>query len=170
MFIQIQKKIVISILLVTLKYNVFVLISVWVIRFSLTTYFFVDATTKEVLECCGGNGIPVKKLAIHIDGYFVAHLCDGSLCVISINGQQLCRAHIGEHLNAMIICSKSNSIVTGGSMGCVRIWKLDDLSLQCTIDVKKHGSITSLAFTPDKQFLCIGSVAGLVSIVSRIPE
>ena len=130
----------------------------------------IDATTKEVLESCGGNGIPVKKLAIHIDGYFVAHLCDGSLWVISINGQQLCRAHIGEHLNAMIICSKSNSIVTGGSMGCVRIWKLDDLSLQCTIDVKKHGSITSLAFTPDKQFLCIGSVAGLISIVSTIPE
>ena len=130
----------------------------------------IDANAKEVLESCEGNGVPVKKLAIHIDGYFVAHLCDGSLYVISINGQQLCRTHIGEHLNAMIICSKSNSIITGGSMGCVRIWKLGDLSLQCTIDVKKHGSITSLAFTPDGQFLCIGSVAGLISIVSRIPE
>ena len=30
----------------------------------------IDATTKEVIESCGGNGIPVKKLAIHIDGYF----------------------------------------------------------------------------------------------------
>merc|ERR1712194_492475 len=28
---------------------------------------------REVQESCAGNGIPIKKLAIHIDGYFVAH-------------------------------------------------------------------------------------------------
>ena len=131
----------------------------------------IDATTKKVQESCGSNGaIPVKKLAIHVDGYFVAHLADGSLYVISINGEQLCKTHIGEHLNAMIICSQSNTVVTGGSMGGAKVWKLNDLSLQCTVDVKKHGSITSLAFTHESEFLCIGSSNGLLSIVSRLAE
>ena len=128
----------------------------------------IDATTKEVHESCAGNGIPVKKLAIHMDGSFVAHLRDGSLHVISINGQGLCSAHTGEQLNAMIICPKSETLITGGDMGSVRIWKLHDLSLQCTVDVKKHGAITSLALTPsESQFLCIGSSNGLLSVVSR---
>ena len=130
----------------------------------------IDSTTKEVRDSCSGFGIPVTKLAIHIDGYFVAHLCDGSLYVVTINGQQLLRTDIEEHLSSMIVCPKSDSVITGGSMGCVRIWKLSDLSLQCTVDVKKHGSITSLAFVHDSEFLCIGSSNGLLSIVSRIPE
>lgn len=130
----------------------------------------VDTLSKEVQESCAGNGIPVRKLAIHVDGTFVAHLSDGSLRVFSINGQQLSSKHIGENLNAMIICQKSETLVTGGDMGCARIWKLHDLSLQCTVDVKKHGPITSLAFTPgESRFLCIGCSNGLLSIVSRIP-
>lgn len=129
----------------------------------------IDATTKEVQESCTGNGLSVRKLAIHMDGSFAAHHSDGSLHVISINGEQLCRTHIGEQLNAMIICSKSDTLITGGSLGRVRVWKLHDLSLQCTVDVK-NGPITSLAFSNnDPQLLCIGSNNGMMSIVSRIP-
>mmetsp|Transcript_9074 Transcript_9074/g.13677 ORF Transcript_9074/g.13677 Transcript_9074/m.13677 type:complete len:232 (+) Transcript_9074:1-696(+) len=128
----------------------------------------VDATTKELRESCAGNGIPVRKLAIHIDGTFVAHLLDGSLHVISINGQEICSAQIGEQLNAMLICSRSETLITGGEMGRARIWKLHDLSLQFDVDVKSHGAITSLALTHiQSQFLCIGSSNGLLSVVSR---
>ena len=115
------------------------------------------------------NGIPVRKLAIHIDGTFVAHLLDGSLHVISINGQEISSVHTGEQLNAMLICPTSETLITGGDMGSARIWKLHDLSLQCTVDVKKHGAITSLALTPiASQFLCIGSSNGLLSVVSSM--
>lgn len=130
----------------------------------------VDAVSTEVQNSCNGHGIPVKKLAIHTDGSFVAHLCDGSLHVITVNGQQLCHAQIEENLNAMIICPKSETLITGGSMGCIRIWKLHNLSLQCTVNVKRHGPITSMSFTPgNSQFLCIGSSNGMLSIISRIP-
>jgi len=123
---------------------------------------------REVQESCAGNGIPVKKLAIHMDGYFVAHFCDGSLHVLSINGQQLCSTQLGEQLNEMIICQKSQTLITGGEMGSVRIWNFHDLSLQCTVDVKKHGAITSLVLTQsESQFLCTGSSNGMLSVVSR---
>jgi len=131
---------------------------------------YVDAVTEEVQELCAGNGIPVKKLAIHSDGFFLAHLYDGSLHVISVNGQQLCSTNIGESLNTMIICPKSETVITGGDKGCVRIWALEDLTLKLTVDVNKNGPITSLAFTPGaQQFLCIGSSNGMLSIVSRMP-
>lgn len=134
--------------------------------------FHFDASTKEVQESSGtGNGIPVRKLSIHVNGSFLVHLLDGSLHHISVNGEQLCRAHIGERLNAMMICTKSETVITGGEMGCVRIWALHDFSLLCTVDVKKHGPITSLALTRGvPQFLCVGSSNGLTSIVSRIPN
>ena len=68
----------------------------------------------------------------------------------------------------MIICPESEALITGGDMGCVRVWSLHDLSLHCTVDVKKHGAVTSLALTPaGSQFLCVGSSNGLLSIVSR---
>jgi WD40 repeat protein len=130
----------------------------------------VDAVTGKVQESCAGNGIPVRKLAIYNDGFFVAHLCDGSLHVISINGQQLCSTNAGEIINTMIICPKSEAVITGGDKGCVRIWALPDLTLRCTVDVKKNGAITGIALTPGaQQFLCIGSGNGMLSIVSRMP-
>ncbi len=133
--------------------------------------FHFDASSKEVQGSSGmGNGIPVRKLSIHVDGSFVAHLSDCSMHHISVNGQQLCRAHIGEALHAMVICPESETVITGGELGCVRIWNLHDFSLLCTVDVKKHGPITSLALTRGvPQFLCVGSGNGLTSIVSRIP-
>ena len=114
----------------------------------------------------------MRKLSIHMDGSFVVHLADGSLHHISVNGQHLCRADIEENLNAMVICPKSETILTGGDMGCVRKWTLhDSSSLLCTVDVKKHGLITSLALTRGvPQFLYVGSSNGLLSIVSRIPN
>lgn len=131
----------------------------------------IDAVSKEMRESCDGRGIPVRKLATHMDGSFVAHLCDGSLHHISINGKHLCSTQINERLNAMIICPDSESVITGGELGCVKIWSLSDLSLQCTVDAKQNGSIESLAFTPGlPQFLCIGSSNGLMSIVSRISD
>ena len=130
----------------------------------------VDAATEEVRESCAGNGIPVDKLAIHTDGTFVAHLRDGSLHVISVNGQELCSTKTGERLNAILVCPRSETLIAGGESGDVKIWGLHDLAPRCTVDVRRHGAVTSLALTPDAddpQFLCIGSGNGLLSVLSR---
>lgn len=135
----------------------------------------IDAISKEVSHSCAINGLSVKKIAIHVHGSFVAHLSDGSLHLITVNGQRLFSTHVEENLYSMIICAQSETLITGGEKGLARIWKLHDLSLQCTVDVEKYGAITSLALTsldtsPAAQFLCVGSSNGYLSIVYRSAE
>jgi hypothetical protein len=75
----------------------------------------------------------------------------------------------------MIICPQSETLITGGEKGLTRMWKLQDLSVKCTVDVSKYGQITSMLLIPSDnspvaQFLCLGSENGLMSIVFRNPE
>jgi WD40 repeat protein len=135
----------------------------------------VNAISRQVENSCAGNAIPATKLAIHSDGLFVAHLCDGSLYVITVNGHQVSSTNAGEILNSIIICPQSETLVTGGANGLARMWKLQDLSVKCTVDVSKYGRITSMLLipadtSPVAQFLCVGSENGLLSIVFRNPE
>lgn len=131
----------------------------------------IDAATGEVRESCARDAISVKLLEIHFNGSFVAHLVDGSLHVISLNGESLCNKDLGESLNAMVICPDSEILVTGGELGCARIYSLHDLRLQCTVDVESHGDITSLAVaSTESQLLCIGSDDGMLSIVHASRE
>ena len=131
----------------------------------------IDAATSEVQKSCARDAIPVKLLEIHLNGSFVAHLEDGSLHVISLNGQSLCNKDLGESLNAMVICPDSEIPVTGGELGCARIYSLHDLRLQCTVDVESHGDITSLAVASTvSQLLCIGSSNGMLSLVNASHE
>ncbi|KAL3786440.1 hypothetical protein HJC23_011021 [Cyclotella cryptica] len=95
----------------------------------------INAVSLRVENLCAGNAIPVLKLAIHSDGIFVAHLCDGSLYLITVNGHQLCSTNAGETLNSMILCPQSETLITGGEKGLARLWKLRDLSEKCTVDV-----------------------------------
>lgn len=132
----------------------------------------INAVTNEVKNSCADNGIPVVKLAIHSDGIFVAHLCDGSLHVITVNGHRLASLNLGEMLNSMIICPVSWTLITGGEKGLARMWDLHDLGAKCTIDVSTYGQITSMLLVPAEnspasQFLCVGSENGLLSIVFR---
>ena len=55
----------------------------------------IDAATSEVQESCARDAIPVKLLEIHLNGSFVAHLEDGSLNVISLNGQEFVQQGFG---------------------------------------------------------------------------
>lgn len=120
----------------------------------------IDAATSEVRESCARDAIPVKLLEIHLNGSFVAHLEDGSLHVISLNGQSLCNKDLGESLNVMVICPDSEILVTGGELGCARIYSLHDLRLQYTVDVESHRDITSLAVasTVSQLFCVLGAV------------
>eukprot|EP00985_Skeletonema_marinoi_P030780 scaffold33857_cov73-Skeletonema_marinoi.AAC.2 len=102
-----------------------------------------------------------------MDGSFVAYFSDGPLMVITINGQCICKADVGEKINAMLICHESEALITGGELGSVRVRTLYDLSVQCTLNIKKYGPITALALTSDPNFLCVGSSNGFLSVVFR---
>ena len=137
--------------------------------------FHIDAVSQKVKNMCAGNGIPVSKLAIHSDGIFVAHLCDGSLHVITVNGHHLASKNVGEVLNSILICPQSASIITGGEKGLVQMWNLHDLGEKCAIDVSSYGRITSMLLipsetSPETQFLCVGSENGLLSVVFQSQE
>uniref|UniRef100_A0A7S2PGR8 BEACH domain-containing protein n=1 Tax=Skeletonema marinoi TaxID=267567 RepID=A0A7S2PGR8_9STRA len=128
----------------------------------------VDAVAKEVKDSCArSNGITPQKLVIHMDGSFIAYFSDGSLMVITINGQCICKADVGEKINAMLICHESEALITGGELGSVRVRTLYDLRVQCTLNIKKYGPITTLALTSDPNFLCVGSSNGFLSVVFR---
>lgn len=128
----------------------------------------VDAAKKEVKDSCArNNGITPQKLAIHMDGSFVAYFNDGTLMVITINGQRICKADVGEKINAMLICHESEALITGGELGSVRVRTLHDLTVQCSLNIKKYGPITTLALTSDPNFLCVGSSNGFLSVVFR---
>jgi WD40 repeat protein len=135
----------------------------------------VNAVSQEVENSCEGNSVPVIKLAIHSDGIFVAHLCDGSLHVITVNGHRLVSTNTGEILSSLMICPQSGTVITGGEQGLVRMWNLHDLKAKCAVDVSKYGQITSMLLIPSDnhpmaQFLCIGSENGLLSVVFRSPD
>jgi len=132
----------------------------------------VDASTKEVKHSCAINGISVRKLAIHVDGTFVANFSDESIYLFTVNGQKLADMNLEEQLYSMIICQQSERLITGGEKGLAKIWTLHDLSLDCTVDVSTYGAITSLVLTPldtsqTAQYLCVGSSNGSLSIVYK---
>lgn len=132
----------------------------------------INAVSNEVENGCAGNGIPVVKLALHSDGIFVAHLCDGSLHAITVNGHHLASIKMGEMLNCMTICQHSSTLITGGEKGLTRMWNVHDLDAKCSVDVSKYGQITSMLLIPTddspiSHFLCVGSENGLLSIVFR---
>ena len=130
----------------------------------------VDATNKEVKSSCARNNnvIIPQKLAIHMDGTFVAYFGDGTLVVITINGECICKANSREKINSMLICHESEVLITGGELGTLRVWTLHDLSVRCTLNIKKYGPITTLALTSDPSFLCVGSSNGFLSVIFRI--
>lgn len=128
----------------------------------------VDAISKEVKDSCArNNGITPQKLVIHMDGSFVAYFSDGTLMVITINGQCICKTNAGEKINAMLICHESEALITGGELGSVRVRTLHDLSVRCTLNIKKYGPVMTMALTSDPNFLCVGSSNGFLSVVFR---
>lgn len=130
----------------------------------------VDAVSRQVKDSCARGShscLTPQKLVIHMDGTFVAYFSDGTLMAITINGEYICDANTGEKINAMLICHESEALIAGGELASVRVWSLHDLSVRCTLNIKKYGPITTLALTSDPNFLCVGSSNGFLSVVFR---
>jgi len=124
----------------------------------------------NILAPNGDSVIGVRKLAIHKDGVFVAHLETGILQMYSINGVKLGCVDAGEKLNAMEMIPGGYSLVTGGESGHVIIRSLRNLEIRYVLDLSDYGPIHSLAFTPPsnsiQQFMFVGTADGSITISS----
>jgi hypothetical protein len=116
----------------------------------------------------------VSKIAMGIHGNFVLQMEDLGLHTFTINAVRLCSVDAGEPLNAMVLCSNDEMLVTGGDRCQVLIRTVFDLQVCATLDLSRHGPIRSIALTPDdlnpiQQFLFIGSDDGMITIVDEDP-
>lgn len=111
----------------------------------------------------------VRKVALHKDGVFVAHLETGALQMRSINGAQLGWVDAGEKLNVMKVIPGTYSLVTGGESGQVIVRSLQNLTIKYTLNISDYGPVHSLAFNPlstsNEQFMFVGTHDGSITVV-----
>ncbi len=119
----------------------------------------------------------VRKLALHKDGVFVAHLETGLLQMYTINGVKLGCVDAGEKLNAMEMIPGGHSLVTGGESGHVIIRSLRNLMITYVLDLSDYGPIYCLSFTPPplhsksmQQYMFIGTFDGSITVVCAQKE
>jgi WD40 repeat protein len=113
----------------------------------------------------------VRKLAIHKDGIFVAHLETGLLQMYTINGTKLGCIDAGEKLHAMEMIPGGHSLVTGGESGHVIIRSLRNLGIRYVLDLSDYGPIHCITFTPPplhsksiQQFMFVGTQDGSITV------
>jgi WD40 repeat protein len=120
--------------------------------------------TKSKVETTG-----VRKLSLHKDGIFIAHLETGMLQMRSVNGAQLGCADAGEKLNVMKMIPGGYSFVTGGESGKVHVRSLQNLTIKYALNISDYGPVHSIAFNQPsssiEQFIFVGSQDGSITVV-----
>lgn len=102
-------------------------------------------------------------------GYLVAHSwSDLQLHLFWINGQHLLSTTLTEGIECMISNSSGNILVCGSSTGVVTFREMWSLKEVFTLNLESHGSIKSLWFSDDFQFLFIGSEDGTFSVATDV--
>ena len=125
----------------------------------------------NILTTQANDATSVRKLAIHKDGTFVAHLETGLLQMYTVNGVKLGCIDAGEKLNAMEMIPGGHSLVTGGESGHVIIRSLRNLEIRYVLDLSDYGPIQCIAFTPPplhsksvQQFMFVGTLDGSITV------
>lgn len=138
------------------------------IRSLRVTDFFPPA---KILSAKSDDVTSVRKLAIHKDGVFVAHLETGLLQMYTINGTKLGCIDAGEKLHAMEMVPGGHSLVTGGESGHVIIRSLRNLGIRYVLDLSDYGPIHCITFTSPplhsksvQQFMFVGTQDGSITV------
>ena len=131
---------------------------------------FVRSIKAPTLE--GDDPIATRKLVLDNSGTLVAHMEDGWLYALTINGAHLCSVDAGEMLHDMKLTSNGEILVTGGDLGQIVIRTVHDLKLRSILDISRHGPIRCVALTPEDlnpipQYLFVGSDDGMITIVDE---
>jgi len=110
----------------------------------------------------------VNLLAISCNGDIVVHSKkDQSLFLFSLNGTFLAEMNdFIQSINDMSITADGEILVLAGDGGCLSFRTLEDLAFRSLIDLHADGGITSIAFTPDNQYIIVGSKNGKITIVT----
>lgn len=111
--------------------------------------------------------IEVSQLAFSCHGDVVACSWD-NLCMyhFSLNGTHLATAQASTAMNCIITAGEGQYLLGGGRDGCVGIYKLHNLELVHTLDLRCHGEVTCMRLSADKEYLLVGSEDGEVSIIT----
>jgi WD40 repeat protein len=111
---------------------------------------------------------PVDRLHLCAEtGVLTMHShADAGLAAFSLNGFPLARLPQGkERLSALLTSKDGQFLLTGGEEGVLSVRQGHSLKLLHTLRVG-HGPITSLAFTPDHQYILVGCEDGSFSVVA----
>ncbi len=114
------------------------------------------------------GGHPVHLLHLCPEtGNMVAHSwADRSLHAFSLNGHPLARVpHLPERLYALAATADGALLLTGGQRGVVGIHHVHSLEQIHEVHIG-HGPIRCLNFTPDHQYLLVGSEDGRFSVLA----
>jgi WD40 repeat protein len=112
------------------------------------------------------NNRPVNVIHMSPSGDIVVHSwMDRSLHVFSLNGFHLSAAQLRQRLYAMTITTDGEMIVAGGTEGKLAIFLMHNLQQVHEMNIG-NGPIRSLTFTPDHQYILVGSENGKFSIVA----
>jgi hypothetical protein len=113
--------------------------------------------------------VEVRKLAVHKDGIFVAHLNTGVLQMYTVNGVQLGCIDARENLNVMKMIPGGHSLVTGGDNGNVLVRSLTNLAVRYALNISDYGPIYCITFNPptncNEQFMFVGTQDGSVTVI-----
>jgi WD40 repeat protein len=90
---------------------------------------------------------------------------DCSLHTFSFNGFPLASTRVRHPLYAMAASKDGQMLVSGGASGVLSIHLVHNLELVHEMTIS-HGPIRSLSFTPDHQYILIGSQDGQFTVVA----
>mmetsp|Transcript_11727 Transcript_11727/g.21928 ORF Transcript_11727/g.21928 Transcript_11727/m.21928 type:complete len:2939 (+) Transcript_11727:68-8884(+) len=128
-------------------------------------YTYPDSSPKIAEVAIAG----VRKLALHKDGIFIAHLETGILQMRSVNGAELGCVDAGEKLNVMKMIPSGYSLVTGGESGRVLVRSLKNLAIKYALNINDYGPVHCIAFNPpsssNEQFIFVGTQDGSITVV-----
>lgn len=90
---------------------------------------------------------------------------DCSLHTFSLNGFHLAQATLRQRLYAMTVTLDGQLLVAGGKEGHMLIYYVHSMELVHDLSIG-NGPIRSLTFTPDHQYILVGSENGQFSVVA----
>lgn len=102
----------------------------------------------------GAGGKAVNVLAIDdVFGEVVAHSWGPSraLAVLSVNEDRKegSMVHAEQHLSCLLVSRSGRTLISGGSEGLATFRSLPDLAVVHTVDLRRHGPVRAISYTPD---------------------
>uniref|UniRef100_A0A7E4VZ94 WD_REPEATS_REGION domain-containing protein n=1 Tax=Panagrellus redivivus TaxID=6233 RepID=A0A7E4VZ94_PANRE len=117
----------------------------------------------EVLDC--GSNAPVMSLKITLDNSFVVAACGDKIHLWNMNSVERTAAHLEKSTLTFIkLAPDERSSACGTNDGIVAFWDLDLCRCIWSTTPMKHGSVTTITFSPDSVYVFGGFEMGNITM------